>query len=119
VYVCSAFAKREGGTHRGQRAPLLFVRRAPGRIFIPYSMPCFVFGRPYSIAREVPFMHAEQFVLGHRREALALRWIDIPISPFSEVGDSGFAVHARPHDLPNDVAQRSAMFQPKRVGLAN
>jgi hypothetical protein len=83
--------------------------------FRPDLLPGFEFGRSYLVARIIPFVQAEQFVLGHFPEPLAVGRCHVVLDPFSDVTRCCPPVHARAYDLTDKVAQRRTVLQPERI----
>ena len=52
----------------------------------PYPLPLLELGGSYLIAREISFVKAQQFVLGHLPETLTIGGIDFLLCPTGDMG---------------------------------
>src|SRR5262249_47258833 len=97
--------------------------------FSPYLTPGGKFRGPDFVPRIVPFVQAEQLILGHLSKVLAVVTSDVflnplllktdsLLNPFRDISCRRLSVHARAYDFGNDALERRAVPQPKRIRLA-
>jgi hypothetical protein len=84
--------------------------------FSPYLTPGGKFRGPDFVPRIVPFVQAEQLILGHLSKVLAVVKSDVFLNPFRDISCRRLSVHARAYDFSNDALERARCRSRKGSG---
>ena len=102
----------------GQVGPPLLGSTSLRPLTGPDFLPSLEFGRPDPVPCEIALVQTQQLSFGNLTKPLAVFRIDVLLGPSGDPRGGSLLVHALTNDCPDDLTQRRAVLQPKRIGLA-